>query len=121
MARKPSEEDLVELRNSLTSARALLRGDMSQLEEAALSNNGAPDSTEADESAHHVAFNLELLERDGSTLREVDEALERMDQGTYGRCESCQVWIPKTRLEYIPWARFCIQHQEEAEKNRESA
>ena len=115
MARKPTEKDLKELRSSLDRARALLTGDMQQLEEEALSSKGAPDSTEADESAHHVAFNLELLERDGTTLREVDEALDRMEAGTYGRCESCEVWIPKSRLKVVPHARHCIECQRAAE------
>lgn len=115
MARKPTAKDLTELRNSLMSARALLAGDIHQLEEEALSPQGAPDSLEGDESAHHVAFSLELLERDGSALREVDEALERMEQGIYGRCESCEAWIPKSRLKVVPHARMCIECQRSAE------
>jgi RNA polymerase-binding transcription factor DksA len=31
------------------------------------------------------------------------------------------VWIPKARLEYLPWARYCVRHQEAEERNRESA
>jgi len=116
MARKPTEKDLAELASSLLSARALLSGDINQLQEEALSTAGAPDSLEADESSHHVAFNLELLEHDGSALREVDEALDRMDKGTYGRCESCESWIPKARLKVVPHARHCIECQRAAEK-----
>ena len=116
MARKPSEKDLTELRRSLVSARAALTGDIHRLEVEALSTEGAPDSLEGDESAHHVAFNLELLERDGSALREVDAALERMAQGVYGRCETCEAWIPKTRLKVVPHARLCIDCQRDAEK-----
>ena len=116
MARKPTEKDLTELRTSLMSARALLTGDIHQLQEEALSNTGAPDSLEGDESAHHVAFNLELLEHDGSALREVDEALDRMERGVYGRCETCEAWIPKVRLKVVPHARHCIDCQRQAEK-----
>ena len=66
----------------------------------------------------------------------IQEAIDRMDDDArvpFGACLQCSeeveekrrkktdMWIPKARLEYIPWARFCIQHQEEIEKNRESA
>lgn len=117
MARKPTEKDLAELRSSLMSARAVLSGDINQLEAEALSTDGAPDSLEGDESAHHVAFNLELLEHDGTALREVDEALARMERGVYGRCETCEAWIPKVRLKVVPHARLCIDCQRAAEKN----
>ena len=116
MARKPSDNDLSELRQSLMKARALLTGDIHLLQEEALGASNAAEGLEAEESDHHVAFNLELLERDGSALREVDDALDRMDNGTYGRCETCEEWIPKMRLKIVPHARMCIECQRRAEK-----
>jgi RNA polymerase-binding transcription factor DksA len=35
--------------------------------------------------------------------------------------KTLEVWIPKARLEYLPWARYCVRHQEVEERNRESA
>jgi RNA polymerase-binding protein DksA len=116
MARKPTDSDLSELRQSLMKARAVLTGDINLLQEEALGASTAAEGLEAEESDHHVAFNLELLERDGSALREVDDALDRMDNGTYGRCESCEEWIPKMRLKVVPHARLCIECQRSAEK-----
>jgi len=44
----------------------------------------------------------------GETLDDIDEALHKLDAGTYGRCEDCGGPIPDARLEAIPTARLCI-------------
>jgi len=41
--------------------------------------------------------------------------------GKAGKAKAIDPWIPKARLEYLPWARFCVRHQEVEERNRESA
>lgn len=46
------------------------------------------------------------------TLREIDGALNRLDDGGYGTCESCGESIASNRLKAIPWARFCVACQE---------
>lgn len=43
-------------------------------------------------------------------LEEVERALGKIEQGTYGQCETCSEPIAEARLEAIPTARFCIQH-----------
>lgn len=55
----------------------------------------------------------ESLERE---LQLIDEALERVDAGTYGRCEVCDRPIDEERLAARSMARFCVEHQEEAER-----
>jgi DnaK suppressor protein len=47
--------------------------------------------------------------------KEVEAALERLDAGTYGKCEECGQPIGDERLEASPTARFCIEHQQEKE------
>ena len=49
-------------------------------------------------------------------VREVLDALQRMQRGEYGRCDSCDEWIAKARLEAVPHARNCIACQREAEE-----
>ena len=66
---------------------------------------------------YYQEFNLELLERDQSTLREIDEALGRIEGGTFGLCESCEENISRERLRAVPHARKCIACQREAERN----
>ncbi len=43
-------------------------------------------------------------------LEEIDHALNKMDDGTYGRCEVCGKAIAEPRLEAMPATRFCIDH-----------
>lgn len=50
--------------------------------------------------------------REVERLREVDEALTRIERGEYGHCEECGDDIPAKRLQAIPWARFCVPCQE---------
>lgn len=56
---------------------------------------------------------LALNQADERHLREVDEALERIESGEYGRCEVCQQEIPFERLMAIPTTRFCKEHTPE--------
>jgi DnaK suppressor protein len=59
-------------------------------------------SVERDLAVH----NLDL---ESYTFREVEEALERIDDGSFGRCVRCAEEISHKRLMALPWTRFCIQ------------
>jgi RNA polymerase-binding transcription factor DksA len=59
---------------------------------------------------------LALLENNSDALREVDEAIRRIEVLTYGRCQECQKMIPKGRLGVLPHARHCIECQSELER-----
>lgn len=59
-----------------------------------------------------------LREKEQHTLAEIDEALQRMEEGSYGLCEECETEIGAKRLEIFPTARLCITHQEEQEKKK---
>lgn len=64
----------------------------------------------------HLATERELmtrnLERESKTLREVREALERIQQNTYGACLTCDEEIGVRRLKAVPWTPLCIACQE---------
>jgi RNA polymerase-binding transcription factor DksA len=49
------------------------------------------------------------------TLREIDDALRKIDDGTYGACEACGKPIGEDRLAAIPWTRLCIDDQRKAD------
>ncbi|HUU19691.1 MAG TPA: TraR/DksA C4-type zinc finger protein [Sedimentisphaerales bacterium] len=55
-------------------------------------------------------FALGLMDSERKLLREIDEALGRIGQGTYGICEGTSKPIPKARLEAQPWAKYCIEY-----------
>ena len=51
---------------------------------------------------------LGLMDSERKLLMEIDDALSRIDNGTYGICENNNERIPKERLRAIPWARYCV-------------
>jgi DnaK suppressor protein len=121
MVKKLNQKDLEGYRDLLIRARAVVSGDMSLLEEEALGNKGARDTSDLrpgdTADGYYQEFNLELLERDQSTLREIDEAIARIDEGNYGQCEGCEELISRERLRAVPHARNCIECQRRAERN----
>jgi RNA polymerase-binding transcription factor DksA len=61
-------------------------------------------------------FALSLLSSDQDAIYEIDEALKRIQRGTYGVCELTGKPIPKARLEAIPWTRFTVEAQGQLER-----
>jgi RNA polymerase-binding transcription factor DksA len=61
-------------------------------------------------------FALSLLSSDQDAVYEIEEALKRIEKGTYGVCELTNKVIPKARLEAIPWTRFTVESQAQLEK-----
>ncbi len=60
-------------------------------------------------------INYLLSDRDRSKLSSIDQALERIEEGTYGICESCEGEITAERLKAMPFTRLCVQCQSERE------
>lgn len=60
---------------------------------------------------------LSLLDQVEGELADVEHAMQRLDDGSYGRCEACGEAIPDERLEAMPAARFCVTHQAAAERS----
>jgi DnaK suppressor protein len=108
-----------EYRVQLLALRARLRGDVSQLADAALKKNGAEANGSISSMPIHMAdlgsdnfeqeFSLSLMENDEVTLDAIEGALERIEAGVYGDCEECGTKIPKTRLQAIPYTALCVK------------
>lgn len=62
------------------------------------------------ESDVHV--HLAMKQTDTKLLRAIEEAIHRLDQGTYGICMDCEEEIKFARLDAVPWTRVCIQCKE---------
>lgn len=63
-------------------------------------------------------FAMGLASHDRETLQKIDSALRRIDDGTYGICLGTGAVISKERLKAIPYAEYCLKHQEELENNK---
>jgi DnaK suppressor protein len=119
MPKKPfNPKDLEEYQKRLTALLGALTGDIDKLEQEALGDrtSSLEPNAEGGTDSYFQEFSLELLERDESTVREVLQALERIEAGTYGMCEGCGNAILKERLKLVPHARNCIECQRKEEE-----
>ena len=66
-------------------------------------------------------INFILTDRDRDKVEAIQEALERVDAGTYGICESCESEITAGRLNALPFTRLCVNCQAEAEKEAKTS
>jgi DnaK suppressor protein len=81
--------------------------------------DGIPDSGDVAAYSYSKEVLMGLGENERTKLRLVEEALAKIDEGTYGVCERCEEAIPVKRLDLLPFTRYCVQCQTELE--RESA
>lgn len=101
----------------LTAARAQLDAERTELARQLQELNGDGASLDADEgfadsaqvAAEHVE-NRTLAAQLQDQLDDVEAALGRIDEGTYGTCEVCEQPVAAARLEAMPSTRFCIDH-----------
>lgn len=103
----------------LLKLRARLRGDVSAMADAALNKTRSEASGDLSSMPIHMAdvgtdnfeqeFTLSLMETEEHALEQIENALERIEDGTYGVCLECEGKILKARLNAIPYASFCIK------------
>ncbi len=121
---KLSREDLDDLRRSLLARQSELRRGITE----AMGDPGRENLSEivgrvrdpGEESvADFVAtLNLTLLEREVKELRDIEEALKRMHDVTYGRCAECGREIERARLLAYPTASLCMEDARRLERRR---
>ena len=115
--------ELEHYRDLLLAKRRELVGDMNSMESEALQRGGNSNLSNlpmhmADMGTdnYEQEFTLGLMETDRKLLREINNALAKIQDGTYGICEGTQAPIGKPRLEAQPWARFSIEHARKLEQ-----
>ena len=77
---------------------------------------GTQDVADKAANAYTKEFLFHQSDDNRRTLQLVKEALERLKNGSYGLCASCQEEVQSRRLEAVPWARHCIECQEKDEQ-----
>jgi len=102
---------LLELRDQLTRQMTGLAKESAQ-EMAGYSLHMADSGTDNFDRD----FALSLLSSDQDAMYEIEEALKRIEKGTYGTCELTGKPIPRARLDAIPWTRFTVEAQGQLEK-----
>lgn len=124
-ATKLKADELDEFRQLLLVKRAQLVGDFEQLSDEAHANRRTDSAGDLSSMPIHMAdigsdnwdqeFNLVLLQNERNLLREIDDALERIKDGTYGICIATGRPISKARLRAKPWAKYCIEYARKKE------
>lgn len=94
-------------------------GVLSKREDLEISSDDLPDEADIAQNviAQEVTFNIRA--REINKLRQIEFALQRVEEGTYGHCEDCEEPISEKRLENQPWTEFCITHAEERERTNQ--
>lgn len=105
-----SDEQLASIRKTLLAEREELLGPLEQLEAEEAADQDLTDDPGirlAEAEMHRVLTTMQE-----SHLQDIDDALERLANGSYGVCLDCGVDIPAVRLEAVPTAKYCVDCQE---------
>jgi len=118
-------EERAQFKKILLIKRGLLAGSVNRMEDEALRKNRQSASGDLSSIPIHLAdigtdnyeqeFALGLIENEEEALHDIDEAIAKIEEGTYGQCEVCEKKIPKARLKVVPHARLCIECQRKEE------
>lgn len=122
-----SKAELETYRHWLLERRGSLSGNVTKMEDEALRRSRQDATGDLSSMPIHMAdmgsdtfeqdFTLGLIENEEQELGAIEEALERISEGTFGVCEECSKPIPKERLKAIPHAALCLdcKRKEEGE------
>ena len=123
-----NKKDLERFKKILMDIRRKIAGDLQHLEGDSLNTNQRDSSGDLSGYSFHMAdmatdnfdreFTLGLASNEQQTLNTIDDAIRKIDEGTYGTCEECAKMITMKRLAAMPHARLCIKCQELEEKKK---
>lgn len=124
-----SAEALDYFKELLLQKRRELVGDVGSLESEALGKNRTAAAGDLSMMPIHMAdigtdnyeqeFSIGLMESEREILKEIDAALDRIREGTYGMCQATQKPILQERLKAMPWARYCVHYKRVQEEGRQ--
>jgi DnaK suppressor protein len=119
---RKQKEKLLNLRDAMVDSMAGVAQDTlrSRAEGSEASAFGMHQA-DAGSDAYDRDFALSLLSQEQDALYEIDQALKRIELGTYGICEMSNKPIPHARLEAIPFARFTVECQSQLEKQNKAS
>jgi len=123
-----NKRQMKKFKKLLLDAKAGLEAEMEQLQRDNLNRSQRDFSGDLSGYSYHMAdvgtdtfgreTELTIASAGSEKMKEIEEALERMEDRTYGKCEACGDNIAENRLVAVPYARLCISCQSEQERNR---
>ncbi|MGB7342620.1 MAG: TraR/DksA family transcriptional regulator [Pirellulaceae bacterium] len=115
MSRKDAIKKLHEtLVRRQKAIRRALKGDLSLFQELHQEKTG--DILDAAADSVQDELNSQLIEVEARELNAIDDAIVRMEDGSYGECDGCGKSIPLTRLRAVPYATDCIECRRKTER-----
>jgi DnaK suppressor protein len=119
-ARSPKlpKKELEKYRRLLEEKKASLSVDLAKARDAEeeTTEESTQDIADKAVSSYTREFLYSLSDTDRTTLLQIDEALVRVEEGTYGTCANCGTPMAEKRLLAVPWTPYCLDCQELAEK-----
>ncbi len=115
--------DIEHFKQLLLKKRQEIIGNVSEIEEEALKSSDGDISNmpihmaDTGTDNYEQEFALGLMDNERKLLRKIEDALEHIEQKTYGICEVTGTPIPKARLEAKPWARYCVEYARKLEQS----
>ena len=112
------KKTLTRFKKILLKEREQIVGEVKQIDESSkeMGQDGIQDIGDEAANIYNKQILLSLNENERMRLQEVDEALDRMVNGTYGICEECDDFIGLKRLEVRPIAKYCVPCKTKLEK-----
>jgi DnaK suppressor protein len=121
-----SDNDIEHFKQMLLEKRREILTNVNEMEDETLKKPRLDASGDLSSMPIHMAdigtdnydqeFTLGLMDSERKLLKEIDDALQRIEQGTYGLCEGTGEQIQKARLEAQPWARYCVEYARKMEQ-----
>ena len=113
-----SKKEMEKYRRLLEEKKATLSVDIAKTRSAEeeTSEELTQDIADKAVSSYTREFLYSLTDGERSTLLQIDDAIARIDDGSYGFCVNCGQVMAETRLTAVPWAPYCVDCQELSEK-----
>src|SRR6266851_1217944 len=119
---RKQKEKLLQLRDAMVDSMAGVAQDtLRSRDEGSEASAFGMHQADAGSDAYDRDFALSLLSQEQDALYEIDQALKRIELGTFGKCEMSGKQIPRARLEAIPFARFTVECQSQLEKQSKAS
>jgi RNA polymerase-binding transcription factor DksA len=119
---RKQKQNLLQLRDAMVDSMAgVAQGTLRSRAEGSEASAFGMHQADAGSDAYDRDFALSLLSQEQDALYEIDQALKRIELGTYGKCEMSGKSIPHARLEAIPFARFTVECQSQLEKQSKAS
>ena len=115
---KISKKEAAEFRQLLIRLRERIRGQINALKGDSLTRQDEVNTEEDGSDAFERQLALTLVSSENDSLFEIDEAIQRIGEGTYGICTECNKVIERLRLKALPFVRMCVACQSVNEKGR---